>query len=148
MADAPTLDSIPHLLPRIAQWPCNPLSVHSSWAIQLPPTPWISSVSESDHSLISLHLLSITPILCSRLRLSLQVFQFLASYIHEGAETVVHSRKMTHNLDTVVKPLIEKGGKYDGKVKVIIRQQVQPWHSSSTLVHEIALAVSFNRSLP
>ena len=105
-------------------------------------------MSESDHSLISLHLLSITPILCSRLRLSLQVFQFLASYTREGAETVVHSRKMTHNLDTVVKPLIEKGGKYDGKVKVIIRQQVQPWHSSSTLVHEIALAVSFNRSLP
>jgi hypothetical protein len=54
---------------------------------------------------------------------------------------------MTNNFNAAVKPLIEKGGKYDGKVKAIIRLQVQPWHSSSTLVHEIALAVSSN-SLP
>jgi len=51
------------------------------------------------------------------------------------------SRKMSNNLNATVKPLIENGGKYDGKVKAIIRQQVQPWHSSSTLVHEIVLAV-------
>ena len=49
---------------------------------------------------------------------------------------------MSNNFDATVKPLIENGGEYDGKVKAIIRQQVQPWHSSSTLVHEIALAVS------
>ena len=49
---------------------------------------------------------------------------------------------MTNNFNTSVKPLIENGGKYDGKVKAIIRQQVQPWHGSSTFVHEIALAVS------
>jgi hypothetical protein len=60
---------------------------------------------------------------------------------------MLRSRKMTKNLDAYVKPLIENKGKYEGKVKVIIRQQVQPWHGSSTFVHEIALAVSFVRSL-
>ena len=44
--------------------------------------------------------------------------------------------------DKAVKPLIESGGKYDGRVKAIIRQQVQPWHGASTFVHEVALAVS------
>ena len=33
------------------------------------------------------------------------------------------------------------GGQYDGKVKVIFRNQVQPWHASSTFVHEAGLAV-------
>ncbi|KAJ3832769.1 hypothetical protein F5878DRAFT_646495 [Lentinula raphanica] len=32
------------------------------------------------------------------------------------------------------------GGKYGGKVKVIFRPHVQPWHASSTLVHEAGLA--------
>lgn len=49
---------------------------------------------------------------------------------------------MSKNFDESVKPLIESGGKYDGKVKVIIRLQVQPWHGSSIFTHEIALAVS------
>jgi len=52
------------------------------------------------------------------------------------------SRKLTNNFNASVKPLIESRGKYEGKVKVIIRQQVQPWHGSSTFVHEIALAVA------
>jgi len=52
------------------------------------------------------------------------------------------SRKMTNHFNTSVKPLIENGGKYDGKVKAIIRQQVQPWHGASTFVHEVALAVA------
>lgn len=30
--------------------------------------------------------------------------------------------------------------KYHGKVEVVFRQQVQPWHPSSTLVHEAAVA--------
>ena len=54
---------------------------------------------------------------------------------------------MTNNFNSSVKPLIEDGGKYYGKVKVIIRQQVQPWHGSSTFVHEIVLAVSFIKPL-
>ncbi|KAI9023710.1 thioredoxin-like protein [Phycomyces nitens] len=36
-------------------------------------------------------------------------------------------------------PLTEQ--KYPEKFQVIFRQQVQPWHASSTLVHEAALAV-------
>ncbi|KAF9025876.1 hypothetical protein BDZ89DRAFT_1102199 [Hymenopellis radicata] len=31
---------------------------------------------------------------------------------------------------------------YDGKVKAIIRLQVQPWHGASTFTHEAALAVA------
>jgi len=38
-----------------------------------------------------------------------------------------------------VLPLIER--KYPQKVQVIFRQQVQPWHPSSTLVHEAGVAV-------
>ncbi|KAG6891311.1 hypothetical protein C0992_009192 [Termitomyces sp. T32_za158] len=44
-------------------------------------------------------------------------------------------------IDGVLKPLFESGGKYAGKVKAIIRLQVQPWHTTSTLTHESALAV-------
>jgi len=51
------------------------------------------------------------------------------------------SAKMTLAINSVLKPLLE-GGKYDGKVKAIIRLQVQPWHSASTLVHEAAIAVA------
>jgi hypothetical protein len=61
------------------------------------------------------------------------------------ADEVSGSRKLTNNFNASVKPLIENGGKYDGKVKAIIRQQVQPWHGSSTFVHEVALAVSFSK---
>ncbi|KAF8469642.1 hypothetical protein BDZ91DRAFT_678812 [Kalaharituber pfeilii] len=38
-----------------------------------------------------------------------------------------------------VVPIINR--KYNGKVQTIFRHQVQPWHPSSTLVHETALAV-------
>jgi hypothetical protein len=54
---------------------------------------------------------------------------------------------MALTIDGVLKPLFDAGGKYDGKVKAVIRLQVQPWHASSTLTHESALAVSsFPRS--
>ncbi|MCJ1241648.1 hypothetical protein MMC14_009654 [Varicellaria rhodocarpa] len=36
-------------------------------------------------------------------------------------------------------PVVEK--KYPAKVQFILRQQIQPWHPSSTLVHEAATAV-------
>lgn len=68
-------------------------------------------------------------------------------YILRKSNILLYSRKMSNNLNEHVKPLIEAGGKYDGKVKVIIRLQVQPWHGSSTFVHEIALAVGFVRPL-
>jgi len=38
-----------------------------------------------------------------------------------------------------VYPVIEK--KYASKVQVIFRQQIQPWHPSSTLTHEAGAAV-------
>lgn len=40
--------------------------------------------------------------------------------------------------DTVF-PVVEK--KYPQKVQFIFRQQIQPWHPSSTLVHEAGAAV-------
>lgn len=36
---------------------------------------------------------------------------------------------------------ITKGKPYENKVQFVFRQQVQPWHPSSTLVHEAAVAV-------
>lgn len=51
------------------------------------------------------------------------------------------SAKMALAIDSVLKPLFSPGGKYEGKVKAIIRLQVQPWHGSSTFTHEAALAV-------
>jgi hypothetical protein len=43
-------------------------------------------------------------------------------------------------IESVLKP---KFGEYgQGKVKVIIRLQVQPWHGTSTFTHEAALAVA------
>jgi len=49
---------------------------------------------------------------------------------------------MTLAIDSILKPLFEAGGKYHGKVKAIIRLQVQPWHTTSTLVHEAAIAAA------
>lgn len=49
------------------------------------------------------------------------------------------SKKMFNTVYTSVFPLIEKN--YASKVQVIFRQQVQPWHPSSTLVHEAGVAV-------
>ena len=40
---------------------------------------------------------------------------------------------------TTVFPTIRS--KYSNKVQVIFRQQIQPWHPSSTLVHEAGVAV-------
>ncbi|OBZ70497.1 Disulfide bond formation protein D [Grifola frondosa] len=52
------------------------------------------------------------------------------------------SAKISLAINSVLLPLFSPGGKYDGKVKVIFRNQVQPWHASSTLVHEAGLAVA------
>jgi len=46
---------------------------------------------------------------------------------------------MFNTVHNSVFPLIEK--KYSSKVQIIFRQQVQPWHPSSTLVHEAGVAV-------
>ncbi|KAI0268155.1 hypothetical protein BC834DRAFT_968370 [Gloeopeniophorella convolvens] len=52
------------------------------------------------------------------------------------------SGKLSVAIDKVVKPLVDAGGKYDGKVKVIFRNQVQPWHGSSIFTHEAGLAAA------
>jgi hypothetical protein len=49
------------------------------------------------------------------------------------------SAKMFNTIYTSVLPLIRQ--KYPSKVQIIFRQQIQPWHPSSTLVHEAGVAV-------
>ncbi|KAG1735455.1 hypothetical protein EDB19DRAFT_1854086 [Suillus lakei] len=51
------------------------------------------------------------------------------------------SAKLSFAIDSVLKPLVDVGGLYYGKVKVIMRLQVQPWHATSTYTHEAGLAV-------
>ena len=49
------------------------------------------------------------------------------------------SAKMFHTLYTSVLPTIQS--RYDSKLQVVFRQQIQPWHPSSTLTHEAGAAV-------
>ncbi|KAL1883541.1 hypothetical protein Plec18167_002545 [Paecilomyces lecythidis] len=49
------------------------------------------------------------------------------------------SAKLFNTVYTSVRPVIAE--KYQSKLQVILRQQIQPWHPSSTLVHEAAAAV-------
>lgn len=49
------------------------------------------------------------------------------------------SAKMFSTLYSSVLPSLSK--KYPSKVKFLFRQQIQPWHPSSTLVHEAGAAV-------
>ncbi|TVY59080.1 hypothetical protein LCER1_G000697 [Lachnellula cervina] len=49
------------------------------------------------------------------------------------------SAKMFNTIYSSVLPLIKQ--KYPSKVQILFRQQIQPWHPSSTLVHEAAVAV-------
>ncbi|TIA69611.1 hypothetical protein D6C76_07782 [Aureobasidium pullulans] len=49
------------------------------------------------------------------------------------------SKKQFETFYHDVAPIVEK--KYSKKLQVIFRQQIQPWHPSSTLVHEAAVAV-------
>ncbi|KAF4124901.1 hypothetical protein GMORB2_3740 [Geosmithia morbida] len=51
------------------------------------------------------------------------------------------SAKFFKTLTTTVVPLLRDGGKAKAPLAIIFRQQIQPWHPSSTLVHEAALAV-------
>ncbi|KAJ4397581.1 hypothetical protein N0V93_001813 [Gnomoniopsis smithogilvyi] len=51
------------------------------------------------------------------------------------------SAKQFKTFITDVAPKIRSNPKLGPKLQVIFRQQVQPWHPSSTLVHEAALAV-------
>ncbi|KAK2004714.1 hypothetical protein LX36DRAFT_563803 [Colletotrichum falcatum] len=52
-----------------------------------------------------------------------------------------YSAKQFKTLYHEVVPAIRANPAWASKVQVIFRQQVQPWHPSSTLVHESAIAV-------
>ena len=47
---------------------------------------------------------------------------------------------MFNTIQTSVRPLVQKKHTQPG-VRIIFRQQIQPWHPSSTLVHEAGAAV-------
>ncbi|KAI1322407.1 hypothetical protein F5Y16DRAFT_386655 [Xylariaceae sp. FL0255] len=51
------------------------------------------------------------------------------------------SAKQFNTLYNVVAPLVKSNPKWSSSVQFILRQQVQPWHPSSTLTHEAAVAV-------
>ncbi|KAI7867752.1 thioredoxin-like protein [Spinellus fusiger] len=50
-----------------------------------------------------------------------------------------YSAKMYKTIRKQVWPLIQE--KYAGSFQILFRHQVQPWHASSTIVHEAALAI-------
>lgn len=58
------------------------------------------------------------------------------------------SRKLSITIDKIVKPWADAGGRYEGKIKIIFRNQVQPWHGASTFTHEAGLAVTSLGSSP
>lgn len=51
------------------------------------------------------------------------------------------SAKQFHTLYNIVVPLIKENPTWASQVDIIFRHQVQPWHPSSTLVHEAGVAV-------
>ncbi|KAI8624110.1 hypothetical protein F5Y19DRAFT_339241 [Xylariaceae sp. FL1651] len=51
------------------------------------------------------------------------------------------SAKQFNTVYNVVAPLIRSNPKWASGVEIIFRQQIQPWHPSSTLTHEAAVAV-------
>jgi len=67
----------------------------------------------------------------------------LISYFHSGSEHhSAISRKLSVTIDQILKPWVDAGGRYEGKIKIIFRNQVQPWHGASTFTHEAGLAVT------
>ncbi|KAI5199334.1 hypothetical protein E4T42_05704 [Aureobasidium subglaciale] len=70
--------------------------------------------------------------------------QALSSGAHHTLELFLDyvcpfSKKQFETFYHDVAPIIEQ--KYSKDLRVIFRQQIQPWHPSSTLVHEAAVAV-------
>ncbi|RKF55143.1 hypothetical protein OnM2_092053 [Erysiphe neolycopersici] len=51
------------------------------------------------------------------------------------------SARMFHTIYNQLIPKLEKSTRYAGQLQLIFRQQIQPWHPSSTLAHEAAVAV-------
>ena len=55
------------------------------------------------------------------------------------------SAKMYNTIFNTVIPIIRKTPAYSARIELVFRQQIQPWHPSSTLMHEAALAVLVSR---
>ncbi|EJU06112.1 hypothetical protein DACRYDRAFT_60679 [Dacryopinax primogenitus] len=54
-----------------------------------------------------------------------------------------YSGKLLRNgVEKTIKPLITNNGKYDGVIKLIFRLNPQPWHASTTFMHEGSVAVA------
>ena len=51
------------------------------------------------------------------------------------------SAKIFNTLTETVVPLVEANDKWASSLRFVFRQQIQPWHPSSTLMHETGLAV-------
>ncbi|POS84486.1 hypothetical protein EPUL_003543 [Erysiphe pulchra] len=51
------------------------------------------------------------------------------------------SARMFNTIYTLLIPKLEKSNRFAGQLQFIFRQQIQPWHPSSTLLHEAAVAV-------
>lgn len=51
------------------------------------------------------------------------------------------SAKMFNTIHSQLFPILKQNTTVSDRLRVIFRHQVQPWHPSSTLVHEAALAV-------
>ncbi|CAD6501399.1 BgTH12-01651 [Blumeria graminis f. sp. triticale] len=51
------------------------------------------------------------------------------------------SEKLFNTVYTDIIPWLARDERLSGRTQVIFRHQIQPWHPSSTLVHEAALAV-------
>lgn len=58
---------------------------------------------------------------------------------HADETNLQFSKKMFNTVYNDVFPIVQS--KYPDRVQFIFRQQIQPWHPSSTLVHEAGVAV-------
>lgn len=94
-----------------------------AWSLDVSPQQLIESMDQSS-------IMSVPYVV--RERLSSRV-------TNAESPCVQFSKKMFDTLYDGVFPLVNS--KYPDKVQFIFRQQIQPWHPSSTLVHEAGAAV-------
>ncbi|KAK4132839.1 hypothetical protein BT67DRAFT_74509 [Trichocladium antarcticum] len=82
------------------------------------------------------HRLTFTdPSIAARSNEALHTLEFYLDYV------CPFSAKLFHNLQTNVIPHIKATPTLAPRLQFIFRQQIQPWHPSSTLTHEAAVAV-------
>ncbi|CAG8475189.1 1969_t:CDS:2 [Acaulospora colombiana] len=77
---------------------------------------------------------SLNPLLIHGSRDAANTLEFFWDYV------CPFSKKSANCVENILKPLLVS--KYSGKVKIIFRPHPQPWHASSTFVHEAGIAVA------